>query len=64
MRPLIPLFLPPIVLLACHSAPAPVAGLTSASMYTFDSVRIAAVAGDDRDQALAELAGIGAHCLL
>jgi len=48
MRPLTPLFLLPFVLLACHSAPAPVAGLTSASMYTFDSVRIAAVAGDDR----------------
>jgi tetratricopeptide (TPR) repeat protein len=61
MRPLTPFLLIPFILLACHSAPKPIAGLTTTSIYTFDSVRIAAVTGDEKAARKQFLAAMDAY---
>jgi len=53
MRPFNPLFLLPVVLLSCHSAPhtaaeLTAAGLTETAIYQIDSVRLAATIGDEK----------------
>lgn len=61
MRPLTPFLLIPFVLAACHSAPAPVAGLSPTAIYSIDSVRVAYTGGDEKAARRLFLAAMDAY---